>query len=69
MKRTHRIALLLAGTALIAGAQAASADVRIRIGGGGHVRIGGGGAVRSHWVHRHAPRVRVQGHIWIGGGT
>lgn len=69
MKRTHRIALLIAGTALIAGAQAASADVRIRIGGGGHVRIGGGGHVRSHWVHRHSPRVHVQGSIWIGGGT
>lgn len=69
MKRTHRIALLLAGTALIAGAQAASADVRIRIGGGAHVRIGGHGPVRSHWVHRHSPRVHVRGAIWIGGGT
>ncbi|MBK9032941.1 MAG: hypothetical protein IPL61_16985 [Myxococcales bacterium] len=70
MTRTHRIALLIAGTALIAGAQAASADVRIRIGGGAHVRFGGGAPIRAHWVHRHVhqPTVRIGGSIWIGGG-
>ena len=67
MTRTHRIALLLAGSALIAGAQAASADVRISVGGG--IRIGGG-PIRAHWVHRHVhrPAVHVGGSIWIGGG-
>jgi len=65
--RTHRIALLLAGSALIAGAQAASADVRISIGGG--IRFGGA-PVRAHWVQRHVhrPAVHIGGSIWIGGG-
>ena len=67
MTRTHRIALLLAGSALIAGAQAASADVRISIGGG--IRFGGA-PVRAHWVQRHVhrPAVHIGGSIWIGGG-
>ncbi len=66
MTRTHRIALLLAGSALIAGAQAASADVHISVGGG--VRFGRG-PVRAHWVHRHVhrPVVHIGGSIWIGG--
>lgn len=64
MTRTHRIALLLAGSALIAGAQAASADVHIRVGGG--IRFGGG-PIRAHWVHRHTPGVHIGGSIWIGG--
>lgn len=60
------LTLLLACSALAVGAQTAAADVRISIGGGGHIRIGGGGHARAHWV-RHHHRVHVGGAIWIGG--
>lgn len=66
MTRTRRLTLLLACSALAVGAQTAAADVRISIGGGGHIRIGGGGHARAHWV-RHHHRVHVGGAIWIGG--
>jgi hypothetical protein len=56
-------------------AKDASADVRIRIGGGAHIRVGGGWHVRTprvHWRPRHyarpAYRVHVGGAIWLGGG-
>lgn len=65
MNRTRRITVLLACTALAAGAQAASADVRVTVGGGASIRIGGG-HTRAHWVrHRHG--VHIGGAIWIGG--
>lgn len=73
MNRSHRIALLIAGVAVTAGAQAASADVRVHIGGGARVHIGGG-PVRAHWVRpwryvRHPrPVIRIGGSIWLGGG-
>ena len=64
VSRTHRIALLIAGTALIAGAQAASADVHISLGG----RVRFGGPIRAHWTHVHRPAIHIGGSIWIGGG-
>lgn len=59
------VAFGLAGTALVGTASTASADVRIRIGGGGHIRFGG-------W-HRptyryHGPSIRIGGAIWLGSG-
>lgn len=71
MNRSHRIALLILGVAVTAGAQSASADVRVHIGGSAHVRIGGG-PVRAHWVrpwrgyHRPRPVIRIGGSIWLG---
>ncbi|HVV83486.1 MAG TPA: hypothetical protein VHE35_10460 [Kofleriaceae bacterium] len=65
-----RIALALAafgltGAALAGTASTASADVRIRLGGGGHIRLG-------HWhrpyYHYAGPTIRIGGAIWLGGG-
>lgn len=73
MNRSHRIALLIAGIAVTAGAQAAAADIRVHVGGRAHVRIGGG-PVRAQWVrpwrqvHRPRPVIRIGGSIWLGGG-
>ncbi|MEZ4402680.1 MAG: hypothetical protein R3B06_21850 [Kofleriaceae bacterium] len=70
MIRTRRIAILIAGTALIAGAQAASADIRVRIGGSARIHVGGSVQVRApraHWVRRHTG-VHIGGSIWVGGG-
>jgi hypothetical protein len=66
VNRTQRIALLIAGTALVTTAQAASADIRVHFGGGARIHFGGG-AVRAHWVGRHSS-VHVGGSIWLGGG-
>lgn len=71
MNRSHRIALLIAGVAVTAGAQAASADVRVHVGGSAHVRIGGG-PVRARWIrpwrvhHRPRPVIHIGGSIWVG---
>jgi hypothetical protein len=55
----------LTAAALAGTASTASADVRIRIGGGGHVRLG-------HWhrphVRYHGPTIRIGVAIWLGGG-
>lgn len=73
MNRSHRIALLIAGVAVTASAQAASADIRVHIGGGARVHIGGG-PVRAHWVrpwrqvYHPRPVIRIGGSIWLGGG-
>jgi opacity protein-like surface antigen len=66
-----RTALALAAFGLtsvaIAGTAApASADVRIRIGGGGHVRFGGWHRPR---IRYHGPTIRIGGAIWLGGGS
>lgn len=71
MNRSHRIALLIAGVAVTAGAQAASADIRVHIGGGARIHFGGG-PVRAHWVRPwrpvYSPRIHIGGTIWLGGG-
>lgn len=74
--RSTLLATALAAMAITAGANDASADVRIRIGGHAHVRVGGGISVRTPRVHwrprwnyaRPTYRVRVGGSIWVGGG-
>ncbi len=72
IRRTSLLAAaLLAATAGLAlDAREASADVRVRVGGGVRVRVGGG--VRVHYrVRRPAPprvRIHVGGAIWVGGG-
>lgn len=59
------LAFGLTGATLAGTTSTASADVRIRIGGGGHIRFG-------NW-HRptfryHGPSIRLGGAIWLGGG-
>ena len=68
---TLRVALAVAafgltGLAFAGTASEAHADVRIRIGGGGHVRIGGWHRPRPH-VRYHGPSIRIGGAIWLGG--
>lgn len=69
LRPTLRISLAvlafgLSGVTLAATSSRASADVRIRIGGGGHIRFG-------HWhrptYHYQGPSVRIGGAIWLGG--
>lgn len=59
------LAFALAGVSAAGSTHEASADVRVRIGGGGSIRFG-------HWhrpVYRyHSPHIRIGGAIWLGGG-
>jgi hypothetical protein len=75
--RSTLIATALATMAVSAIAEGdASADIRVRIGGGSHIRVGGGWHVRTPRVHwrprwhyaRPAYRVHIGGAIWLGGG-
>ncbi len=59
---------LLLGALIVGHSSTASADIRVRIGGG--VRIG---TPRAHWsrpVYRpyYRPRYTIGGSIWVGGG-
>ena len=56
----------LAGPSLVDAGSSASADVRIRIGGGGRVRIGNWH--RPHYRY-HGPSIRIGGAIWLGSGS
>ena len=55
----------LAGPSLVDAGSSAAADVRIRIGGGGHVRLGNWH--RPHYRY-HGPSIRIGGAIWLGSG-
>ncbi len=59
------LALALGATFSVGTVETASADVRIRIGGGGSIKFG-----RWHRpvYRRHNPHIRIGGAIWMGGG-
>ena len=74
---THRLPVLaaLVTAGLAAAPSAASADIRIRVGGRAHVHARTGVHIRTprvhwrpRWHYSRPARVRVGGSIWVGGG-
>jgi opacity protein-like surface antigen len=57
----------LTGVTMAETASTASADVKIRIGGGGRIKFGNWHRHRPH-VRYHGPTIRIGGSIWLGSG-